>query len=99
YGERVSARPVRIGVGGEAVWGLDPAPVNVDRPGPVREDVPGNGLLGDGLTGEHNRLEGGLKSRTPAIPLLSRIGSGSSDVASFRTGKNRISAGRIVRAI
>src|SRR5699024_1979822 len=77
----------------------DPACVHVDCAGPVREDVPSHGFLGEGLTGENDRLKRGLQSRTPAIPLLSRIGSGSSDVASFRTGKNRIAAGRIVRAV
>src|SRR5699024_8421860 len=75
------------------------ARVHVDRPRPVREDVPSHGLLSEGLTGENDRLKRGLKSRAPAIPLLSRIGSGSSDVASFRTGKNRIAVGWIIRAV
>src|SRR5699024_2244598 len=35
YGERVSARSVRVGVGGEAVWGFDPACVDVECSGAV----------------------------------------------------------------
>src|SRR5699024_10890737 len=48
-----------------------PRRINVDCAGPVREDVPSHGLLGEGLTGENNRLKRGLKSRAPTIPLLS----------------------------
>src|SRR5699024_4525273 len=62
-----------------ALSGSDPACVHVDCAGPVRENVPGNGLLGEGLTGEHNRLKRGLKSRTPAGPLLSLRGRGGGE--------------------
>src|SRR5699024_714232 len=48
--------------------------------GPAREDVPSNSLLGEGLTGENNRLKRGLQSRTPTIPLLSLRGCGGGDV-------------------
>src|SRR5699024_4840552 len=34
-------------------------------------DVPSHGFLGEGFTGENDRLKRGVKSRTPAIPLLS----------------------------
>src|SRR5699024_4130490 len=99
YGERVSARPVRIGVGGEAVWGLDPACVHVDCSGPVREDVPGDGLLGEGLTGENDRLKSGLQRRTPTIPLrgLRSRGGGDRYVNSGYT--NRVSVGRVRSAL
>src|SRR5699024_2956347 len=59
---------------------LDPAPINVDCAGPIRENVPSHSLLGDGLTGEHNRLKRGLQSRTPAIPLRGLGGGGRGDV-------------------
>src|SRR5699024_8097474 len=52
-----------------------PRRINVDCPGSVFEDVPGHGLLGEGLTGEHDRLKRGLQRRTPTIPLLG-LGSG-----------------------
>src|SRR5699024_6358896 len=53
----------------DVLWrGVDPAPINVDCPGPVREDVPSHSLLGEGLTGENDRLKRGLQRRTPAIP-------------------------------
>src|SRR5699024_6868971 len=99
-----TCRATRCAVSGgsrrDVLWrGVDPAGINVDCAGPVREDVPSHGLLSEGLTGEHHWFVAWLQRRAPAIPLLSRIGSGSSDVASFRTGKNRIAAGRIVRAI
>src|SRR5699024_1411071 len=37
-----------------------PRRVHVDCPGPVREDVPSDGFLGEGFAGEDDRLEGGL---------------------------------------
>src|SRR5699024_3520892 len=49
--------------------GHDPAPVNVDCPGPVREDVPSHSLLSEGLTGEHHWLVAWLQRCTPTIPL------------------------------
>src|SRR5699024_11220896 len=54
---------------------VDPAPIHVDCAGPVREDVPGDGFLGEGLTGEDDRLKRGLQRRAPTIPLLG-LGSG-----------------------
>src|SRR5699024_10908105 len=48
----------------------DPACGHVDCAGPMREDVPSNSLLGEGLTGKNNRLKRGLQRRTPTIPLL-----------------------------
>src|SRR5699024_11177016 len=62
----------------------DPACVHVDCAGPVREDVPSHGLLGEGLTGENNRLKRGLQRCTPAIPLLSGIRGGGGDVKGGR---------------
>src|SRR5699024_2361265 len=60
---------------------LNPAPVNVDCAGPVREDVPSNSLLGEGLTGENNRLKRGLQRRTPAVPLRGLGSCGGIDLA------------------
>src|SRR5699024_722773 len=59
---------------------FNPACVHVDCAGPVRENVPSDGLLGDGLTGEHDRLKRGLQRRAPTIPLLSLRGCGGGDV-------------------
>src|SRR5699024_8720381 len=56
-----------------------PRRVHVDCPGPVREDVPSDGFLGEGLAGENDRLKRGLQRRAPTIPLLSLRGCGSGD--------------------
>src|SRR5699024_1635169 len=58
----------------------DPACVDVDCAGPVREDVPSDGLLGEGLTGENDRLKRGLQRRTPTIPLRGLRSRGGGDV-------------------
>src|SRR5699024_3669674 len=65
------------------VTGSDPACVHVDCAGPVREDVPSDGFLGEGLTGENDRLKRGLKSGTPAGPLRGLGSRGGEQVASL----------------
>src|SRR5699024_2178713 len=45
---------------GQVLLRADPARVNVDCPGPVREDVPSDGFLSEGLTGENDGFERGL---------------------------------------
>src|SRR5699024_5374335 len=52
---------------GQVLLRADPARVNVDCPGPVREDVPSHGFLGEGLTGENDRLKRGLECRAELL--------------------------------
>ncbi|WP_278255625.1 hypothetical protein [Nocardioides convexus] len=59
---------------GGGVFTLDPAAVNVERPGAVGEDVGRDGA-GEGLAGDDDRLEGGLECGAPAFPPLS-VGRG-----------------------
>src|SRR5699024_5764337 len=60
-GERYGAlAAVHSGLRPGLYRGPDPACVHVDCAGPVREDVPSHSLLGEGLTGENNRLKRGL---------------------------------------
>src|SRR5699024_9440219 len=80
-----TCRATRCAVSGgsrrDVLWrGVEPAGINVDCAGPVREDVPSHGLLSEGLTGENDRLKRGLQRRAPTIPLLSLGGGGGGDV-------------------
>src|SRR5699024_7713776 len=77
----------------------DPACVHVDCAGPVREDVPGNGLLGEGLTGENDRLKSGLQRRTPTIPLRGLRSRGGGDRYVNSGNTNRVSVGRVRPAL
>src|SRR5699024_3602756 len=90
---RASVSPVRLGLP------ANPAPVHVDCAGPVREDVPGNGLLGDGLTGEHHWLVAWLQRCTPAIPLRGLGGRGGGDRHVNSGNANRVSVGRVRSAL
>src|SRR5699024_12494061 len=57
---------------GQVLLRADPARVNVDCPGPVREDVPSRGFLGEGL---------GTSSRTgPGQSTLTRAEIGRAHV-------------------
>src|SRR5699024_603123 len=73
----------------------EPACVHVDCSGPVREDVPGDGLLGEGLTGEDDRLKSGLQRRTPTIPLRGLRSRGGGDRYVNSRNTNRVRVGRV----
>src|SRR5699024_1637246 len=97
----VNALGLTNDTGGELrfVGSRDPACVHVDRPGPVREDVPSHGLLGEGLTGENDRLKSGLQRRTPTIPLRGLRSRGGGDRYVNSGNTNRVSVGRVRSAL
>src|SRR5690606_16321663 len=75
---------------------VDPAPIDIQRPRPVREDV-GRDRSCKGLTGHDDRLMRGFQSGAPAVPLLGFVSGGSGDVVLTRRGFDTAQAAHICR--